>query len=286
MAEYRELYKEGAEALKAAGITEYELDSRLLLEYVCATDRNTLLAHPDMQVDEDNENLFLECIDRRKKRIPLQHITGTQDFMGLTFKVNNSVLVPRQDTECLAEEVMAYAEDGMRVLDLCTGSGCILLSLMHYRYLEGYGCDVSGDALKVAQENAELLKIEPQPVLKEGDLFEPVADLKGYFDVIVSNPPYIKSDVIGSLMPEVRDHDPMLALDGGPDGLDFYRRIADKAPEYLTNYGRLFLEIGFDQKKEIISILSDAGFTDIEVKDDLGGNPRVAVAKYIRKTLQ
>ena len=164
MISYKELYLEGCEGLKAAGITEYELDARLLLEHVCGTDRNTLLAHPEMEVEEDNADLYRRLVARRENRTPLQHITGTQDFMGLTFRVSDKVLVPRQDTECLVEEVMTYAEDGMRVLDLCTGSGCILLSLMHYRFLDGYGADISEDALSVARENARLLEIEPRPV--------------------------------------------------------------------------------------------------------------------------
>lgn len=291
MSTYRETYKKGCDILKAAGITEYELDARLLLEHIMGTDRNTLLAHPEMEVSDDNEDLYIRMIERRKSHTPLQHITGTQDFMGLTFKVSDKVLVPRQDTECLVEEVMTYAEDGMRLLDMCTGSGCILLSLMHYRFLEGFGCDLSEEALLVAKENARMLETEPRPILIKSDMFEafsnegtekPLRDFSGYFDVIVSNPPYIRSDVIPTLMDEVKEHDPMMALDGGTDGLDFYRIIAKEAPKYLTNYGRVFLEIGYDQGEAVSKLLTDAGFTDVTVKNDYGGNPRVVSGIYHR----
>ena len=302
MSTYKETYIKGCDILKAAGITEYELDARLLLEHIMGTDRNTLLAHPEMEVSEDNEDLYIRMVERRKTHIPLQHITGTQDFMGLTFKVSDKVLVPRQDTECLVEEVMTYAEDGMRVLDMCTGSGCILLSLMHYRFLDGFGCDYSEDALAVAKENARMLETEPRPIFLKSDMFsalggagihetesdgsaasaKPLRDFTGYFDIIVSNPPYIRSDVIPTLMDEVRHHDPMMALDGGVDGLDFYRIIAEQAPKYLTNYGRIFLEIGYDQGEAVSKLLMAVGFTDVAVKNDYSGNPRVVIGTFHR----
>lgn len=287
MSIYREVYLKGCSILESAGIVDYKLDARLLLEHICGTNQNTLLAHPDMEVSSDNEELYFKLLEKRKEHTPLQHITGSQDFMGLTFKVNDKVLVPRQDTELLVEEVMTIAEDGMRVLDLCTGSGCILLSLMHYRFLDGYAIDISEDALSVAKENARSLEIEPKPIFIKSDMFSALEDgglrdFSGYFDIIVSNPPYIKSDVIPSLDKEVKDHDPILSLDGGKDGLDFYKIIAEKASKYLTNYGMLFLEIGYDEASEVRSLLSANGFSDIKVIKDYQQNDRVVCAKYIK----
>lgn len=287
MSIYREVYLKGYSILESAGIVDYKLDARLLLEHICGTNQNTLLAHPDMEVSSDNEELYFKLLEKRKEHTPLQHITGSQDFMGLTFKVNDKVLVPRQDTELLVEEVMTIAEDGMRVLDLCTGSGCILLSLMHYRFLDGYAIDISEDALSVAKENARSLEIEPKPIFIKSDMFSALEDgglrdFSGYFDIIVSNPPYIKSDVIPSLDKEVKDYDPILSLDGGKDGLDFYKIIAEKASKYLTNYGMLFLEIGYDEASEVRSLLSANGFSDIKVIKDYQQNDRVVCAKYIK----
>lgn len=279
---YREIFNKGRAALQENNIDSPDVDAKILLEFVCKTDRNTLFAHPDMEVSEEEWRQYTELIQKRCMRIPLQHLTGSQNFMGIDFIVDKNVLVPRQDTECLVEEALTYVEDGMRVLDMCTGSGCILLSLMNYRHIEGVGCDKSAEALEVAKRNADLLELEP--VLLQGDMFDTLSDNKEYekhFDVIVSNPPYIRTSVISTLSEEVKDHDPLMALDGGEDGLDFYRIIARESCRYLTNYGRIFLEIGYDQKEDIIRILTQEGFSDVKVIDDYAGNPRVAVAKYI-----
>lgn len=278
---YREAYNKGVDILKSNDIADGDIDARILLEYVCKTDRNTLLAHPEREVSKDEESAYFEMIDKRKNHIPLQHITGSQDFMGLTFKVDGRVLIPRQDTECLVEEALIYIEDGMRVLDVCTGSGCILLSIMNYRNIEGVCTDYSEDAIAVARENAENLGLNP--MFLQGDMFESLLEEhKGFFDVIVSNPPYIRSDIIPSLMDEVKDHDPMMALDGGDDGLDFYRILANEAPDYLSNYGRVYFEIGHDQGESVSVLLSDAGFSDVKVIKDYSGNDRVVTGKFIR----
>ena len=197
---YRELYEYGKKQLEDAGIEEAALDARLLLEYICHTDRNALLAHGDSVRNDLEEQFYRTVIERRAQRIPLQHITGEQEFMGLTFKVNEHVLIPRQDTEILVEEAMRYLSDGTRILDICTGSGCILLSLLKYsNECEGMGVDISEDALAVARENAGRLGIQAD--FRQSDLLEKV---EGRFDMIVSNPPYIETDVIETLMPEVR----------------------------------------------------------------------------------
>ena len=184
------------------------------------------------------------------------------------------MLVPRQDTEILVEEVMRELQDGMRVLDLCTGSGCILISLLHYSNgCTGVGTDISGEALTVARRNgAALLGAEKEYAFLESDLFDRV---EGRYDVIVSNPPYIRREEIDTLMPEVRDHEPRMALDGGVDGLDFYRRIVAGSPSYLTGGGRLYLEIGWDQGDAVQELLLRQGFREVNVVQDYAGLDRV-----------
>ena len=274
--EYAALYRMGVERLAAAGIEEAKLDARLLLEELCGTDRNDLLVHGGRPVTEQQENSYVNYIELRSRHIPLQHITGYQEFMGLRFKVTPDVLIPRQDTETLVEEVLKNLHDGMRILDLCTGSGCILLSLLRYSNdCVGIGADLSKKALKVAEENAGSLGLTAEFV--QGDLFEPVT---GKFEIIVSNPPYIPSNVIPTLMEEVREHDPLMALDGKEDGLYFYRKITDQASEYLYPGGMLFLEIGCEQAGAVTELMKNAGYRDVTVCKDLAGLDRVVSGRY------
>lgn len=281
---YKEVYEAGREALQEAGIDEAALDARLLLEYVCGTDRNTLLARGEREVSEEEYGRYRELIGKRASRIPLQHLTGEQDFMGLTFLVNKDVLVPRQDTEVLVEEVMQNLHDGMRILDLCTGSGCILLSLLHYSNdCTGVGVDLSAEALAVARENYERLRIERpemEALFLEGDLFAALSTEGGRFDIIVSNPPYIETDVMSTLMPEVREYEPRIALDGGADGLVFYRRIAQEAGRHLNGGGMLFFEIGCGQADAVREIMEEAGFREIQVVKDFAGLDRVVYGSW------
>ena len=281
---YDGVYREGAARLGEADIEEAELDARLLLEFVCGTDRNTLLVHGERDVSEEEYGRYCGLIERRAVHVPLQHLTGEQDFMGLTFLVNKDVLVPRQDTEVLVEEAMKHLHDGMRMLDLCTGSGCILLSLLHYSNdCEGVGVDLSARALSVAGKNYEIQRTQ-RPDMKarflEGNLFEGLEDR---FDMIVSNPPYIKTDVIDTLMPEVREYEPVMALDGGTDGLVFYRRIAGDAGDagaYLNGGGMLFFEIGCEQAADVCKIMEAAGFREVEVVKDFAGLDRVVYGSW------
>ena len=269
--QYRELYRMGKARLTEAKIPEAELDARLLLEEVCGTDRNDLLVHGDKEVPPEQCDRYVEYIQRRQKREPLQQITGYQEFMGLRFKVTPDVLIPRQDTETLVEEVMRYLHDGMHLLDMCTGSGCILLSLLKYSNdCEGTGCDISEKALKVAEENAEMLSLNASFV--QSNLFE---NISGKYEFIVSNPPYIPTGVIPTLMEEVRDHEPVSALDGREDGLYFYRKIVEKAGEYLYPGGMLFFEIGYDQAEKVSSLMRQAGYREVTVCKDLAGLDRV-----------
>lgn len=268
---YTEAFLMGMQKLKEAEIGEAQLDARLLLEEVCGTDHNTLLCHGDREVSEAEEEQYRKALEQRAVHVPLQHLLGYQDFMGLRFQVNEHVLIPRQDTEILVEEAMRYLHDGMRILDLCTGSGCILLSLLHYSNdCEGVGVDISQEALQVAAQNAELLGIKAD--FLKSDLYEKVT---GKFDLLVSNPPYIERKVIPTLMEEVREYDPYIALDGGEDGLDFYRRIIGGAQDYLKRGGQILMEIGSGQAQAVSELLREAGFKEIDVCKDFAGLDRV-----------
>ena len=281
---YRECYEQGCRTLQAAGIEEAALDARLLLEAVCGTDRNDLLVHGEQPVAPEAEEKYLNWIRQRAEHIPLQQLTGEQGFMGLTFNVNEHVLIPRQDTEILVEEVLKELHDGMRVLDMCTGSGCILLSLLHYSNdCEGLGVDLSAEALEVAGRNV-LKVLTPEKAehahFLQSDLFEKV---EGKFEIIVSNPPYIASAEVEKLMPEVRDHEPRMALDGTEDGLYFYRRIIEEAGKHLVSSGMLFFEIGYDQGQAVSEMMRTEGYCEVQVVQDYAGLDRVVLGTYCER---
>lgn len=281
---YQECYEQGCRTLQAAGIEEAALDARLLLEAVCGTDRNDLLVHGEQPVAPEAEEKYLNWIRQRAEHIPLQQLTGEQGFMGLTFNVNEHVLIPRQDTEILVEEVLKELHDGMRVLDMCTGSGCILLSLLHYSNdCEGLGVDLSAEALEVAGRNV-LKVLTPEKAehahFLQSDLFEKV---EGKFEIIVSNPPYIASAEVEKLMPEVRDHEPRMALDGTEDGLYFYRRIIEEAGKHLVSSGMLFFEIGYDQGQAVSELMRTEGYCEVQVVQDYAGLDRVVFGTYVER---
>lgn len=279
---YGVLYQTGKEILVKAGVTEAELNARLLLETVCNTNRNDLLVHADKEIREEQQKKYLVWIRKRAEHIPLQYLTGMQEFMGLEFLVNENVLIPRQDTEILVEEVLRNLHDGSRILDLCTGSGCILISLLNYSNdCQGVGVDISGEALSVARENAAKLLADKQDdtsiLFLQGDLFE---NVDGYFDILVSNPPYIRTGDIPDLMKEVREHEPLLALDGSPDGLLFYRRILAGCGMHLKNGSALYFEIGCDQGEDVKALMEEAGFRNVEIVKDFSGLDRVVYGSY------
>ena len=257
--------------MKAADISDYKTDARLLLEYVCDTTYGDLFSKGDAEVGDDKAHEYDLLLAKRAGHVPLQHLTGSQEFMGLNFFVNENVLVPRADTETLVEVVLKELHDGMRVLDMCTGSGCILLSLLKFSNdCEGVGVDISEKALEVAKSNSEALNINATFI--QSDLFE---NVEGKFDILVSNPPYIRTCEIEELMPEVRDHDPFIALNGHETGVFFYEKIVAEASKFLNRGGLLAFEIGCDQGKEVSDIMSRGGFKNVEVINDLCGNPRV-----------
>lgn len=273
---YKELYEWGREQLKAAGIEEAGLDARLLLEATCHTGKHDLLVHGDRVIEAEQENSYVNHVEQRRMHRPLQYILGYQEFMGYTFRVNQHVLIPRQDTEILVEEVLRNLHDGQSILDMCTGSGCILLSLLKYsNHCKGVGVDISPEALAVATENAEGLQLTAEFV--ESDLFEAVS---GKYDIIVSNPPYIETAVIDTLSEEVRNNEPRLALDGDIDGLFFYRRIIAEATSYLYSGGMLFFEIGYEQASAVADLMKESSFREVEVVKDLAGLDRVVFGIY------
>lgn len=274
----KEAYEYGQVQLKNAEIDDAVLDAWYLLEHVTGISRAMYFMDMKREISLEQESRYRIYIDNRVKHIPLQHITGVQEFMGLEFCVNEHVLVPRQDTEVLVERALEDLESDMQVLDMCTGSGCILLSLLKlcgYANVSGVGVDISEEALKVARQNAERLGVNAQFLLS--DLFEKV---EGLYDIIVSNPPYIRTSVIEELKEEVKFHDPYIALDGKEDGLHFYRRIVEESPRYLKKGGKLYFEIGHDQGEDVSKLMKDAGFVDVTVKKDLAGLDRVVFGVY------
>ncbi len=276
---YAELYEYGKKTLEDAGIQEASIDARLLLEFATGADRTLLYAHPETEVEEQKKADFESFLAKRAGRMPLQHITRRQSFMGLTFLVNENVLIPRQDTEILVEEVMREPFDGCRILDICSGSGCILLSLLRYSNdTTGVGLDISEKAVEIAKENAKLLEFEEDRVsFLKSDLLEKA---EGIFDIVVANPPYIKTDVIETLMPEVREHEPILALDGGGDGLLFYKKILKDLPPYVRKGTRIYFEIGYDQGQEVKALMEEAGISCVEIIKDYAGLDRVVFGEY------
>ena len=278
------IYREGKEQLELSGVPDADLDAWYLLEFVTGISKARYYGNPEAGMEEEEVLRYRDVIRQRAERIPLQHITGEQEFMGFSFQVNEHVLIPRQDTETLVEEAFGVLKPKMEILDLCTGSGCILLSLLKLGEkrgiagLKGTGADISREALKVAEENGRRLEIpEDQLAWVRGDLFE---KLEGSFDLLVSNPPYIPSGELSGLQEEVRLHDPALALDGHEDGLYFYRRIAAEAGKYLRDGAYLMLEIGWDQGEAVSTLLEVAGYREVEVKKDLSGNDRVVRGRY------
>lgn len=275
----KQLYKVGTVKLAEEGIEEFSLDAWYLLEYVTGVSKAMYFAEPERAVSEEDADRYIDCIRRRAAHIPLQHIMGEQEFMGYPFYVNEHVLIPRQDTEILVEEAIQVMRPKMKVLDMCTGSGCIVLSILkmcrekyYMTDLQGIGADVSEEALKVARENSRRLGVPVTWI--QSDLFAKIPEEEKY-DVIVSNPPYIETAVIDTLQEEVRLHDPYIALDGKEDGLYFYRRIISEAGKYLKPQGKLMFEIGCDQAEAVEELMKNAGYEQITVKKDLAGLDRV-----------
>lgn len=269
----QEALSKGKEILKEAGIPDFELDAWYLLEYVCKIDRSQYYLNSMEEIEPEKMQEYEVLLRKRAERVPLQYIVGSQEFMGLEFKVNSQVLIPRQDTETLVEEALKVLESGMHVLDLCTGSGCIIISLLkHKEGMYGTASDISKQAILVAKENAKQNEVEAEFI--SSDLFKSIT---GTYDMIISNPPYIPTEVIAGLMPEVKDFEPMEALDGKEDGLYFYQEIAKEAGRFLNSNGYLYFEIGHDQGGKVAAIMENNGYRNVRVVKDLAGNDRVVM---------
>jgi len=298
---YLEAVHRAKDCLEQHQVPDADNDALLLLLFVCGIGRAAYYACRAGEMSEEDLSSYREIVLRRAQRIPLQQLTGEAHFMGLPFYVSEDVLIPRQDTETLVEEALRRIAPGDRVLDLCTGSGCILISLLKlgndpergFKEISGLsscgapegsgparsritGCatDISQKALAVARRNA--LRHGADASFLCSDLFGRV---EGIYDMIVSNPPYIRSEVIGTLMEEVRDHEPRLALDGGTDGLAMYRRIIPESLAHLREGGWLLVETGYDQGEAVRSIFDDNRYVDISVIKDLGGQDRVVLGR-------
>lgn len=265
--------------LKDNKIEEPILKARLLLAYILDVNKEYIVIHDDDEVEVSKQKEYENGIQKLINYIPLQHITHRQEFMKLNFYVNENVLIPRPDTEILVEEVINFCNKNVKkaykILDLCAGSGAIGIAIATYVSNSQVTCvDISKEALEIAKKNAKLNNSSNIEFIKS-DMFENVV---GKYDIIVSNPPYIKKQVISTLNKEVQK-EPIIALDGGKDGLHFYRVIADKSYNYINNSGMLFLEIGYDQKEEVISLLENKGYKNVYSKKDLNGNNRIIVAE-------
>lgn len=277
-----ELLNEGTIKLKINNIESPKLKARLLLQYCLQMSREQLIVYDNKQVDKQYENEYNKYLNKIIEGIPLQQITHSQEFMKMNFYINENVLIPRPDTEVLVEEVIKIAKNIKNpvILDMCTGSGAIAVSLA--KYIENakiIAVDISKKALEVAKKNAKLNNVEEKIEFIESNLFEKIKNIK--FDIIVSNPPYIRKEVIKTLSPEVKS-EPIIALDGGEDGLDFYKKITQEAIEFLKTGSSLCYEIGYDQKIDVIEIIENAKlYEPAKCIKDLYGNDRVIITKIV-----
>ena len=278
----KEVLKTAIEKLKNKNIEDASMKVKMILSDTLNKEKEYLLVHDQDELDEDILKVFDERLNKLISGKPIQYILNKQDFMGLHFYVDENVLIPQPDTENLVEEVIKISEilkmgkEQLKVLDMCTGSGAIAVSLS--KYVDKaliYASDISINALDVAKKNAKSNSLDITFI--HSDLFNDI-ETSNQFDIIVSNPPYIETEVIKSLSKEVQE-EPIIALDGGKDGLDFYREIIKCAKEYLIKDGYLALEIGYDQKDSVIKLLQDNDYKNIYSKKDLSGNDRVVVGQ-------
>ena len=274
-----ELLKEGKIKLIENKIEDANIIARVLMEFILKIDRNQIIVMHGQQVEKEKELEYKQAIEKVIQGVPLQYITKNQEFMKLKFYVDENVLIPQPDTEILVEEVVKIAkkENKEKILDICTGSGCIGISLANnLENAEITMSDISKNAIEIAKENAKENKVLEKTKFIESDLFN---NIKEKFDIIVSNPPYIETNIIKTLSKQVQN-EPMLALDGGEDGLVFYRKLISEAPNFLNNNGYLCMEIGYNQKEKVTQLAKNEGnFSKIEVIKDLSENDRVIICK-------
>ena len=272
-----ELLRYGKEKLEKQKVEDASIISRILMQYVLKIDRNKLIINKNDNVDINKENEYKEYIETIMKGTPIQYITNNQEFMRLNFYVDENVLIPQPDTEILVEEVIKSIDikENIEILDMCTGSGCIGISLAkNIENTKVTLVDISKEAIEIAKKNAIQNAVENKVTFIQSDMFE---NVKGKFDIIVSNPPYIKTDIIQTLDKQVQN-EPHIALDGGEDGLDFYKILINEAHKYLKKDGKIFLEIGYDQKQEVENLAKQSKhYKKIETIKDLSQNDRVII---------
>lgn len=271
--------EEAVKILKDNNIDEAIIKAKIVLCMVLKIEKEYIIINDSKEMAKEDEEKYFQYINKLKNGIPLQYITNNQEFMKLNFFVDENVLIPRADTEILVEEVISLANDDKnKILDVCTGSGAIAVSLAKYiKNSNVMAIDISKEALKIAEKNSFNNNVNIK--LIESDLFNNLEE--NDFDIIVSNPPYIRENVINELSIEVK-HEPKIALDGGKDGLDFYRKLSSESYKYLKEDGYLCLEIGYDQKNEVIEILkNEKKYKNIYSKKDLFGNDRIIIAQKV-----
>ena len=273
-----ELLSFGYNELKNVGIESYILDSQLLLQKILGKDKMFLLTNKDYQVNVEEINKYYDLIELRKNKMPVKYIMGYCEFMGLNFRVKDGVLIPRPDTEVLVEKVIEISKEKQykTICDVCSGSGAIGIALSYFLgNIQVFCSDLSPIACKVTEENAKTLLPESKVKVFQSDLLQFALDMNLEFDVIVSNPPYIRSDLIGTLMEDVKKYEPIMALNGGEDGLEFYRKVVYQSVNVLKPGGLLAFEIGHDQAENVREIMMCNGYHDINVVNDLAGLNRV-----------
>lgn len=272
-----ELLRYGKERLEKQKVEDASIISRILMQYVLKIDRNKLIINKNDNVDINKENEYKEYIEKIIKGKPVQYITNNQEFMKLNFYVDENVLIPQPDTEILVEKVIKSIDimENIEILDMCTGSGCIGISLAkNIKNTKVTLVDISKEAIEIAKKNAIQNEVENKITFIQSDMFE---NVKEKFDIIVSNPPYIKTNIIQTLDKQVQN-EPHIALDGGEDGLDFYKILINEAHKYLKKDGKIFLEIGYDQKQEVENLVKQSKhYKKIETIKDLSQNDRVII---------
>ncbi len=277
----KNILKKATDILKENNVEDYNLKIKLLLSNILNKPKEYIMIHEDEEIETSLEKDFFSKLDRIKNNEPVQYVINSQEFMGLNFFVNNNVLIPQPDTEILVQEIIDVSKEitnkKMNILDLCTGSGAIIISLA--KKIENcnfFASDISKKALDVAKENAKKHNVDISFI--ESNIFENFSNDQK-FDIIASNPPYIKRETIKTLSKEVQN-EPLIALDGGMDGLDFYRKIIKESKKYLNSDGLLMLEIGYDQKQEVENLFKQNGYIEVYSKKDFAQNDRIVVGKY------
>ena len=273
-----EALKEAAQKLDRAGVADARREASSLLSHITARDRTFLISHAEERLGERELREFADAIARRAAGEPAQYITGVQDFYGRSFRVTPDVLIPRPETELLVEAALGVMQAETFVCDVGTGSGCIAVTLLCERTdARAFGLDISEAALVVARENARALGVEDRITLRVSDCFAALDRSTEQFDLIVSNPPYVSAKALPGLQREVRDHEPLVALSPGGDGLSVIRRLLTEAPDFLRTNGHLLMEIGFDQGDTIRELINPAVWTLANILPDLQGIPRIVV---------